>query len=611
MRRASWILVVSLAAGEPVRAAETPVLRTGPPAWAADAVWYEIVPERFRNGDPRNDPRPADLRGAWPPDPLKDWLLSPWTADWYRLQPWEKASGRGFYEIAPLRRYGGDLQGIIESLDYIQSLGVNAICLTPVFEAPSAHKYDPTFLHHVDNNFGPDPDGDRLVWATENPAEPGTWKWTAADKLFLRLIQECHRRQMKVIVDGVFDHVGLTFWALRDVRARGAQSKFAAWFAIKAFDDPKTAADELEYQGADGARDMPELRKEGDGLAAGPRDHIHAVVRRWGDPNGDGDPSDGVDGWRVAPDKVGRGFGRELRRWIAGANPEAYLVGEALWQDREAGKMWSAAPWLRGDQLDAAMNYRLADAVKSFFIDRQGAISTSEFDARLTALRAEQRPETAYALMNALDSHQTDRLVSQVVNPDRPYDQRRSPADDPKYDVRAPRVEEWKRLRLLAAFQFAYVGAPVIFYGTEAGMWGADDPDCRKPMVWRDLRYEDEARHPLGQSRRADGVRFDDDLYKYYQTLGGMRAAVPALRRGSLETLLADDARRLYAFVRMEEDRAVAAFNASDREQTVDLPYPGPAARDLLSGRRYRPRDGKVSVVIPPLSAVLLTADNR
>jgi glycosidase len=335
------------------------------------------------------------------------------------------------------------------------------------------------------------------------------------------------------------------------------------------------------------------------------------VVRRWCDPNGDGDPSDGVDGFRVAPERVGRGFWRELRRWVLGINPGALLAGELLWQDPGAGKMWNPGPWLRGDQLDTVMNYRLADVAKAFFIDRQGAITAADFDARLAALRAEERPETGLALMSVLDSGRTDRLASQVVNPDRPYDQKRSPADDPKYDVRAPRVEEWKRLRLLAAFQFAYVGTPLVYYGTEAGMWGADDPDCRKPMVWKELRYQDEGAAPPSLTRHADPVRLDDDLLKYYQLLGRARADAPALRRGSFETVLADDARRLFAFVRVEEDRVVAAFNAGGRDLTVDLPFAGPAARDLLSARRYRSKDGKVSVVIPAFGAVLLAADNR
>src|SRR6266481_4140167 len=99
---------------------------------------------------------PTDLRGAWPQEAVRGWQVTPWTADWYRLQPWEKATSKDFYWNAQTRRYGGDLQGLLERLDYLQSLGVNAICLNPIFEAPSLHKYDPTYLHHVDNNFGPD-----------------------------------------------------------------------------------------------------------------------------------------------------------------------------------------------------------------------------------------------------------------------------------------------------------------------------------------------------------------------------------------------------------------------------------------------------------------------
>jgi len=608
MKRAACAFVIGAAVAG--TAAEVPVLRTGPPDWAADAVWYLIVPERFRNGDPGNDPRRSDFRGSLA-EPPAGWAPSPWSSDWYQLQPWEKASGRAFYELAPLRRYGGDLQGVLEKLDYIQSLGVNAVLLTPVFEAPSAEKGDPTFLHHVDNNLGPDPDGDRLIWATENPADPGTWKWSSADKMLLRLVQECHRRQMKLVLGAAFDHVGASFWAFRDARSRGAQSKHAGWFTVERFDDPRTPGDEFEYRSVGGARDRPEFRREGDGLAPGPRDHIRTVVSRWGDPNGDGDPGDGIDGWFVeGPERLGRTFWRELRRWVLGINPAAILAGDALWQDREAGRMWSPERWLRGDQLDAVSNYRLAEVVQAFFLDRQGAIPATELDARLTVLREELRPESRLALLNVFDGPQTDRLASQAVNADRPYDRQRSPAEDPKYDVSAPRAEEGKRLRLLAAFQFAYVGAPVVYYGPEAGLWGADDPDCRKPMLWPEIRYEDEKAHPLGRPRRGDPVRTDDDLFRFFQTLGRIRAAAPSLRRGGVETILADDARKLFAFARVEEDRVLAAFNAGGRDQTLELPFSIPS-RDLLTGRRYRPRDAKTSVTVPALGAVLLAADER
>ena len=256
------------------------------------------------------------------------------------------------------------------------------------------------------------------------------------------------------------------------------------------------------------------------------------------------------------------------------------------------------------------MNYRFAAAVRAFFLDRQNAIPATELDARLQAMRPASA-ETAGAMLNLLDSHDTDRLASQAVNPDRAYDHMVGSHDDPKYDVRAPKLDEWKRARLAAAFQFTWTGVPMVYYGTEAGMWGGDDPDCRKPMVWKELRYEEEATHPLGQKRRPDAVRFEEDQFAFYQALGQARAQQPALRRGTVETVLADDARRLFAFARAtEENRVLAAFNASESEQTVELPV-GAASRDLLSARRYKPRDGKTTVTLPPLSAVLLAPDRR
>ena len=477
----SWI---SARAGEAVTArGDIPAHLRHVPAWARDAVWYQIFPERFRNGDPSNDPTVDDIVVSYPFERPRDWRPSRWTGDWYELQSWERAPGKKFYDIVHQRRYGGDLQGVLERLDYLKDLGVTALYLNPLFEAPSLHKYEASMYHHIDNNFGPDPAGDAALWAMERPEDPASWRWTSADKLFLRVVAEAHKRDMHVIIDGVFNHVGTQFWAFRDVRARGAASPYRDWFTVSSWDDPATPEDEFAYEGWAGLKDLPEFREDEGGLVAGPREHIRHVVQRWMDPNGDGDPSDGVDGWRLdVAEKVGFPFWRAFRQWTRAINPESYLTGEVWWEDWDKNRMFNAEPWLRGDVFDAVMNYRWAAEVMHFFRDRKLKISATEFMTRLDSLRADYRPEVNPVLMGLYASHDTDRLASMLVNPDLLFDHRVSARDNPQYDVRKPTADEIRRQKLLVLFQMTSIGAPMVYYGEEAGMWGGDDPDERKPM---------------------------------------------------------------------------------------------------------------------------------
>ena len=141
------------------------------PEWAKGIIWYQIFPERFRNGDPDNDPTAATLEGSWPHDHTSPWQVHPWTADWYERQPYEQRNGRDIWFNIQRRRYGGDLQGIIDSLDYLVDLGIEAIYLNPVFDSPSSHKYDGATYHHIDPHFGPDPDGDCLLYTSPSPRD--------------------------------------------------------------------------------------------------------------------------------------------------------------------------------------------------------------------------------------------------------------------------------------------------------------------------------------------------------------------------------------------------------------------------------------------------------
>lgn len=559
------------------------------PEWAQDAIWYQIFPERFRNGDPSNDPTIETLEGTWPYDKQSEWAITPWTDDWYKLQPWEEKNAQGFYYNAQLRRYGGDIQGIIDKLDYLQELGVNAIYLNPVFESASSHKYGATMYRHIDNNFGPDPAGDIEIWNSENPTDPLTWQWTAADRLFLKLIDEVHARDMKIIIDGVFNHVGIPFWAFQDVRQKGRQSEYCDWFIIKSFDDPATPEDEFEYQGWYGVTDLPEIWEDENGPGQTFREHIHNIVKRWGDPNGDGDPSDGIDGWRLdVAEMVRKEFWRDFRKWVRDVNPEAYLTGEVWWKDFHNNVMFNAAPWLQGDIFDAVMNYRFADAMLKAFVDKKDQIKPSQLDKLLGEVRETYPKENQSVLLDLMASHDTERFASMIANPDRWIDHASNLNYDELFEIRKPTVEERKIQKAILLFQFTYIGAPYIYYGDEVGMWGADDPDCRKPMVWADYQYEPETHHPFGLERPTDTVEVDEELFQFYKSVIKLRKEHESLRRGKYKTVFIDDEKYIFAFERFTNSETIrVVFNTSENFKIVQPEkylFPDPKKWELIFG---------------------------
>jgi glycosidase len=596
------LLFVVACAGGGTREAAAPDL--GTPAWAADAVWYQIFVERFRNGDPSNDPTPHDMVGVTD-EPVPDgWRPTPWTHDWYRQEPWAAATGRDFYGTVNFRRYGGDLQGVMDRLDYLQDLGVTALYFNPVNDAPSLHKYDARNYRHIDRNFGPDPRGDEARMAAEDPTDPATWDWTAADSVFLALVREVHRRGMRIIVDYSWNHTGITFWAWRDVLEHQRESRFADWYEVQRFDDPATAdTSEFAYRGWVGVPWLPEWKKVGrpegrthgaieGNLLPGVRDLVFAVTRRWLDPNGDGDPSDGVDGFRLdVAEMVPLGFWRDYRRFVRSINPEAYLVGE-VWWEQWPDRMYDPAPWLQGDVFDAVMHYHWYAPARSFFAGAPPALTATAYAARLDSLGLGFGRAHLRVMMNLTASHDTPRFGTSIYNPGR-YKYHANPRENPGYRIDRPDERTRRIQELILVQQFTYVGAPHVYNGDEVGMWGADDPDERKPMVWADLTYDDETTHPLGRERRRDRVAPDTALFRVYRELIALRKQhLRLFVDGTLTWLLTDDARRLVAYERVLGDqRAIVVFNASDDPHEIAV-----AAEDGRYRVAYPGRDGSVTV---------------
>jgi cyclomaltodextrinase / maltogenic alpha-amylase / neopullulanase len=582
------------------------------PEWAKKAVWYQIFPERFANGDKANDPSPEDLKGSWPFYIPDGWQISPWTSDWYKLQPWEVKTGHDFYWNSGVRRYGGDLQGIINKLDYLKELGINAIYLNPIFESPSSHKYDAMMYHHIDNNFGSDPKKDSEMWAAENPGDASTWKWTTADKLFLKLISECHKRGMKIIIDGVFNHTGLTFWAFKDIQENQQNSKFKDWYTVKSWDDPKTEKNEFDYAGWLGIKDLPEIKEDTNGLVTGPRGHVHDIVKRWMDPNGDGNPADGIDGWRLdVAEMVNHNFWKEFRSWVKGINPNAYIVGEIWWDDWKNYKMMDATPWLKGDEFDAVMNYRFARAVKNFVINKKDQVNAQGFIDTVNTLYRQYPKENNYVMMNLFDSHDVERVASQIVNPDLLFDHDGN-AQNKNFDVRKPTENEKLKQKLMVGIQFTMPGAPTIYYGDEVGMWGGDDPDCRKPMIWKEFSYKTETAQPSGNPRKPDEVTVDKKLFNWYKKMTSIRNRNEALALGNISFYKIMNEEKILAYARQlnnNEIFVIANNNSEEKEIAFDkneFLNGKNSYSDLVSGKKFITVNEKFNMKLNPYQVLIL-----
>ena len=378
------------------------------PDWVRDAIFYQIFPDRFAHS--QTVPKPANL------------------------QPWgTPPTSHGFQ--------GGDLAGVVEKLDYLTGLGVNAIYFNPIFQSASNHRYHTHDYYRVDPLLG-------------------------GNKAFRRLLDAAHARGIRVIVDGVFNHASRGFFQFNHILECGAESPYVDWFHVKGY--PLYAYDALHPPNYAAWWDMPAL-PEFNTDNPDVRRFILDVARHW--------IEFGADGWRldVPGDIDDDDFWREFRQVVKAANPEAYLVGE-IWVneiDRTGER------WLQGDQFDAIMNYGLTAACIGFFVgdlldpalvQGQGyepihPLDAKAFADRLDVMLNRYAPEIVQVQFNLLDSHDTARYLTLARN-------------------------DKRLLKLATLLLMTYPGAPSLYYGDEIGLGGGRDPDNRRAMPWNAAQWD-------------------------------------------------------------------------------------------------------------------------
>ena len=200
----------------------------------------------------------------------------------------------------------------------------------------------------------------------------------------------------------------------------------------------------------------------------------------------------------------------------------------------------------------------------TFFVQDTTASTVTQFDARLKELREAFGPGVAFNMQNLMNSHDATRIGSAVANPDGRkfgewgrYFGWSQKSNNKSYNARKPTPEQLQKQKLIAAFQILYLGSPMIYYGDEAGMWGSNDPDCRKPMLWPEKKYDPETYNPDQSTHEADAVMFNTDLFSWYKKFIAVRKQYTSIRLGSYTTLTTDDAQKLYAFSRKYDNEEV------------------------------------------------------
>lgn len=510
------------------------------PEWARGALFYQIFPDRFCNGNELNDV--CDNEYYYTGGHVR------------RITDWDK-----FPDTLDVNNfYGGDLQGVWNKLDYIRSLGVNAIYFNPLFVSPSNHKYDTQDYDHVDPHLSViAEDGGHPMqdWEKHNGYAPKYIKRVTdktnlekSNEFFARLVEEIHARGMRVVIDGVFNHCGsFNKWMDREGIYLGkkgfrlgayqsVESPYRNWFR---FDEEDKA--HSDYEGWWGFQTLPKLNYEGSSELA---DYVAGIGAKWVSA------PYRVDGWRldVAADlghseAFNHKFWQRFRKSVRDANPQALILSEHY---------GSPAPWLNGKEWDSVMNYDAFMEPVTWFLTGMEKHSR-EFDAEKLGdgnyffesmarnMAKLPRPSLDSAL-NQLSNHDHSRFLTRTNG------KTGTLAENGPYGA-AEGVDK-AVMALGVLIQMTWPGSPGIYYGDEAGQVGWTDPDSRRTYPWG----------------KEDGA-----LIELHRCFAALRQSVHCLRLGSIKELYAGQGSIAYG--RFDgTDCAVAVVNRSEEEVCLSIP---------------------------------------
>ena len=679
------------------------------PNWSKEAVWYNIFPDRFYNGNHYNDP----IFNEFGPEAFKPNILheqnfveeykweksnnvishfdrNRWTSDFREQTIWEKLGEREIdYSLKYARMYGGDLQGIKEKIPYMKELGINAVWLNPVFFSYQNHKYGANDFRHISPDFGTiktsgethgveinrnnkygnksyvDVLGNKATTSSElkllevnlkgenrgkngygETEDPATWVWTESDLIMVDLIKEFHKNGIRVIFDGVFNHSSSEHWTFNMVLADGENSKYKDWYKFTDFGQHVQITDDMSdeqafetlianrkrtiYNAWGGFDSLPEFNTFNQEY----KEYIFNITRKWmcgpdGKESENWMEDDGIDGWRLdVPNCLeNQNFWNEWREVVKGSKKDSYITAE-LWGN-------ASDDINGGNKFDTVMNYEWLKTVIGFFINqsREGGVryklKAQDFFNELREKRTWYPYQALQASQNLNGSHDTDRLYSRIVNDVVGRNLEEGKQLEKGYNGIRPDLAsnyhpnttiDWRNspikpkdiLKLISIFQMTYIGAPMLFYGDEVGMWGATDPYCRKPMLWKEFLYDNEKNPSHINQNESYEQKVDSDLFEWYKKLIRIRLQNKTLVYGKFREIMADNEKDIIVYERVIEDYSIIVIinNSFNDWENVEFEthYQDERFIDLVTeGRTFRTSsNGKIKLNIKAKEGMIL-----
>jgi len=502
------------------------------PTWFGEGMTYQIFPDRFCRltvPDPTGMVGGRTVHSNWEDDPI---FLPDFKGE---------VRNRDFF--------GGSLAGVISKLDYLSSLGVETIYFNPVFEAAENHRYGTGDYDIIDPMLGSNED-------------------------FSHLCREAHRRGMRVMLDGVFNHVGFASKYFNGTgeygeggAARDKGSPYHPWFSFHPWPD--------SYDAWWGIYSLPAVNEENP-------DYLRfitgedGVVRRW--------LRAGADGWRLdVADELPDAFVHAIHTAARAENPEAQIIGE-VWEDGSNKVAYGKRrKHIWGGHCDGLMNYPFRNALLTWLLGGDAL----HFATEMETLRANYPPFAFYSAMNSLGTHDTPRILTLLGSSG-------EGSSAPRTEKALHRLSGSRRklglsrLRLAFLILFAFPGSPTVYYGDEAGMEGWEDPFNRRSYPWG---------------------REQTDLLQYVSTLGSLRKSHRSLRRGNISYVAAQGP--LLAFTRSYEGETLLVA-ANNGEATLTFSAPAPSLR-LLTGNGSVSSDGNHScrITLPPMAGSIWLVEHH